>query len=78
MKYDHTDFTNNPKKYAMFKTAKVKNRIVNTDGTVEPDTIVGLSFIGVRRNQLYKRQEPVYMLTTGDCCYANNLYGFCL
>ena len=77
-KFDHADFTANQGKYRLFKTATVRNSIINQDGHVDAGTIVGLEFLGVVRNQMYRRDEPVYRLTTGDTCYANNLTDFCL
>lgn len=78
MKYDHRDFERNPKKYEMFKTAIVRNTMIHENGETREGTIVGLRFAGVKRNQLYRRDEPVYVLSTGDVCYANNLHSFCL
>ena len=78
MKYDHSDFVRNPGKYELFKTATVRNTMVREDGETLEGTIVGLRFAGVKRNQLYRRDEPVYMLSTGDVCYANNLHSFTL
>jgi hypothetical protein len=78
MKFDYTDYIRNPKKYELFKTATIRNMIVNTDGEVKEGTIVGLRFIGAKYNALYKRIEPVYFLNTGDVCYANNLHSFVL
>jgi hypothetical protein len=78
MKYDHKDYQNNPKKYELFKTATVRNMIVNQDGEVEAGTIVGIKYAGAVFNRLYNRTEPIYQLSTGDVCYANNLHSFCL
>lgn len=78
MKYDHSDFARNPKKYELFKTATVRNTMIHENGETREGTIVGLRFAGVKRNQLYRRDEPVYVLNTGDVCYANNLHSFCL
>ena len=78
MKFDHQDFTRNPKKYELFKTATVRNTMINEDGETREGTIVGLRFAGVKRNQLYRRNEPVYALSTGEMCYANNLHSFVL
>ena len=78
MKFDHQDFTRNPKKYELFKTAIVRNTMINEEGETREGTIVGLRFAGVKRNQLYRRDEPVYMLSTGEMCYANNLHSFVL
>lgn len=76
MKYDHQDFVRNPGKYELFKTATVRNLIVNQDGEVKEGTVVGIRYCGSILNRLYNRTEPVYMLSTGDMCYANNLHSF--
>lgn len=76
--FNHQDFLSNAGKYALFKTAIVRNRIINESGTVEPGQCVGLNYLGVRYNALYRRQEPIYALSTGDVCYANNLADFVL
>lgn len=77
-KFNHTDYVANPRKYALFKTATIRNTIVNESGEVTAGTIVGLEYLGERRNQLYRRDEPIYRLNTGDVCYATNLADFCL
>ncbi len=78
--YNHQDFINNPNKYKLFKTAVVKNRIINTDGTIEPDTVVGITYIENKYNRMYLRTEPLYLLHIGEycLCYANNLHSFVL
>ena len=79
MKYDHTDFLANPKKYSLFKTATTRVNFFGEDGNDVPKgTIVGLDYLGVRRNQLYKRDEPIYRLNTGHTVYANSLSNFVL
>jgi hypothetical protein len=77
-KFDHQDFTNNPKKYELFKTATVRNTMIREDGETKEGQIVGLKFLGEKYNHLYRRTEPVYTLSTGDVCYANNLHSFVL
>jgi hypothetical protein len=52
--------------------------MVNQDGEVKEGTIVGIRFAGVKHNRLYRRDEPIYVLSTGDVCYANNLCEFTL
>lgn len=77
-KFNFQDFQRNPKKYELFKTATVRNTMIHQDGETLEGTIVGIRFAGVKRNQLYRRDEPVYVLSTGDVCYANNLHSFTL
>jgi len=77
-KFDYSDYVKNPLKYGMFKTAMVSNTIINVDGQVNAGTIVGVAYLGASRNQLHKRMEPLYKLTTGDICFANGLSDFTL
>ena len=77
-KFNHADFVRHPKKYELFKTAILRNLIVNQDGEVPSGTVVGIKYAGERFNRLYNRTEPVYVLSTGDVCYANNLHSFVL
>ena len=77
-KFDYKDYVANPRKYELFKTATVRDTIINEIGEVTAGTIVSLEYLGARRNQLYRRDEPIYRLDTGDLCYATNLADFCL
>jgi hypothetical protein len=78
-KYDHGDFLANPKKYELYRTADVVRHLFGENGQDVPEgTPVGVRFLGVRRNQLYKRDEPIYQLTTGHVVYANCLGSFVL
>jgi hypothetical protein len=79
MKYEHKDFLANPKKYSLFKTATTAAHFFGEDGNDLPEgTIVGLEYLGVRRNQLYRRDEAIYRLNTGHTVYANSLVNFVL
>ena len=78
-KYDHADFLANPNKYALYSSADVACNLFGENGAdVSAGTPVGIKFLGVRRNQLYKRDEPIYQLTTGHVVYANALNCFVL
>jgi len=77
-KFNFQDYQNNPKKYQLFKTATVRNMMIREDGETKEGEIVGLKFLGEKYNHLYRRTEPVYILSTGDVCYANNLHSFVL
>jgi hypothetical protein len=78
-KYDHADFVANPRKYQLYTSADVARNLFGENGADVPaGTPVGVKFIGVRRNQLYKRDEPVYQITTGHVVYANALSSFVL
>jgi hypothetical protein len=79
MHYEHKDFLANPKKYSLFKTATARANFFGENGSDVPQgTIVSLEYLGVRRNQLYKRDEPIYRLNTGHVVYANSLHEFTL
>jgi hypothetical protein len=77
-KFDHKDYVANPAKYRLFKTATLRNTIVNESGYVDAGTIVGLEFFNDVYSAFYKRTEPVYKLHTGDMCFAANLADFTL
>lgn len=76
--FNYKDYVANPRKYELFKTAAIRDTIVNETGVVGAGTIVGIEYLGARRNQLYRRDEPIYRLSTGDVCYATNLTDFVL
>ena len=79
MHYEHKDFLANPTKYSLFKTATTRVNFFGENGAdVLEGTIVGLEYLGVRCNQLYKRDEPIYRLNTGHTVYANSLVNFVL
>jgi hypothetical protein len=79
MRFDYKDFAANPNKYKLFKTATMATTLFGADGDdVAQDTIVALTYRGVVRNQLYKRDEPIYALNTGHVVYANTLKDFVL
>lgn len=77
-KFNFQDYQQNPKKYELFKTAIVRNMMIREDGETKEGEIVGIKFLGAKYNHLYRRTEPVYILSTGDVCYANNLHSFVL
>ena len=78
-KYDHSDFLANPRKYEIYSSAEVARHLFGETGEDVPEgTPVGVQFMGVVLNQLYKRQEPIYKLTTGHVVYANALACFVL
>jgi hypothetical protein len=63
----------------LFKTATTTANFFGENGADVPKgTIVGLECLGVRRNQLYRRDEPIYRLNTGHTVYANALSNFVL
>ncbi len=81
MPFDHTDFIRAPIKYRLFKTAKVRNHVHthNGESDLEAGQYVGLEYAGTVRNQLYRREEPIYRIKgTDHTLYATNLCDFCL
>lgn len=78
--YSHQDFMQSPKKYELFRTAVVAKSIIthNGENDLNEGQTVSVEFRGIVRNQLFKRNEPIYLLNTGHCVYANVLRNFCL
>ncbi len=83
MSYDAKDFAANPEKYRLFKTAVVA-RTIFTENAVNdfPEgTHVGVRYLCTAPNQLFRRNEPVYIITRGDkqaTVYGNALDRFVL
>jgi hypothetical protein len=79
--FDHQDYTQNPLKYRLFKTAVVRAHIHTHNGEddLREGDIVGLEFAGDVKNPLYRRQEPIYRIKgTEHTLYANALSNFVL
>ena len=77
-KFDYADYTANPRKYRLFKTATLNYELIHENGSTKPGQIVALEFLGDVWNQLYRRHEPLYRLNTGDTVFAGALGGFVL
>jgi hypothetical protein len=77
---DYRDYSQNPGKYRLFKTAAAGTNIFtnNAEGDISEGTIVGIKFITTARNQLYRRDEPVYMVTLQGGREWGALYGSAL
>ena len=82
--FNYADFETNPKKYELFRTARVKSQVFTENG--EDDLAAG-QFVAIRHirnayNGVRRRDEPVYSITTGGgvwgVMFANNLSDFCL
>ena len=84
MSYDPKDFAANPRKYELYKTAEVARHIFTEDGAddLAPGTILRVKFHCVARNQLYRRDEPVYLCESAGkdhgYFYASTLENFVL
>ena len=83
--YQHQDFIDNPGKYRLFKTARVAQNVFTHNGQndLSAGTFVSLEFFGALRNQLRRRDEPVFSIKTQDGqfwghLYASGLTDFCL
>lgn len=84
LSYDPTDFARNPRKYEMFKTARVNTRVFTENGEsdLEQGQYVAVSHFRNVWNALRLRDEPVYSITTNGkvwgYLYASALADFCL
>ena len=81
MKYQ--DFQENPKKYELFKTARIKNHIFTENGKydIPENTFLAISFYQNVFNAMYNRIEPVYKITwKGEIMhlFGNCFDKFCL
>lgn len=80
-RYDHQDFISNPGKYKIFKTARVAGNIFTHNGEQDlaAGTFVAIKYLCTARNQMYRRNEPVYSIIGHDRdLYANALSNFVL
>jgi len=77
---DYQDYKANPGKYPLFKTAVVAQSVFTENGTADlPEgTIVGVTFDAVRRNAMFRRDEPVYAITLQDGRMWGYLFGHAL
>lgn len=84
MNYIHSDFVAHPRKYELYKTAVIACHVFTENGAndIAPGTVVRVTFDCVARNQLYRRDEPVYRVETNGkfhgYFYANTLSEFVL
>ena len=82
--FSHSDFEANPKKYELFKTARVASHVFTENGS---DDLAKGQFVAVRHirnayNGLRHRMEPVYTITASGkvwgVMFASNLSDFVL
>lgn len=79
--FDHRDYAQNPLKYRLFRTATVRAHIFTHNGQddLREGEIVAIEYAGDARNQMYRREEPVYRVKgTEHALYANALSDFTL
>jgi len=71
-------------KETLYRTARVKNSVFthNGEADLKAGQFVAVTFLRRAWNQMHRREEPVYSITTGGkvwgYMYANNLTDFCL
>jgi hypothetical protein len=77
-KFNQQDYLQHPKKYELFKTAVLHSTIINENGSVPFNTVVGLTFVSHVWSDFYKSTLPLYALSTGDYCFGCTLKDFVL
>lgn len=80
-RFNHADYVKNTGKYNLYKTAVVASHIFTENGIddLKEGQIVGIEYVGEARNQLYRRNEPLYRIKgTSHTLYANALGDFVL
>jgi hypothetical protein len=77
---DYSDYQRNPSKYGMFKTAVVDQSVFTHNGEQDlpMGTIVGVRFNCTARNQMFRRDEPVYEVTLQGGKVWGYLFGHAL
>lgn len=82
--FDPTDFARNPRKYELFRTARVNSRVFTENGEsdLEQGQYVAVSHFRNAWNALRRREEPVYSITANGkvwgYMYASALADFVL
>ena len=74
-KFDAIDYQRNPGKYQMFRTAVIAKTVFTTPGEklLTEGDFVAVEYAGSARNQLFRREEPLYRVVGTD----RTLYGNC-
>jgi hypothetical protein len=84
--YSHDDFTQNPGKYVLFRTARIAETVSSTP-SLTAGTLVSIQYYATQRNKVRGDVDmPVYLTWTDDAdlkanpsmLYACALKGFCL
>jgi hypothetical protein len=86
--YDQKDYAANPKKYQLFKSARIARQLITLNGY---DDLLEGEYVSIKYrceafNKMYGRYEPVYTITNTQKglptelrdVYANNLTNFIL
>lgn len=82
--YDHADFSANPGKYQLFKTARIASHVFTENGHADMPAgeCVGVQYLLTAYNALRRRNEPVYAVKCGDTIrgsfYGSTLADFVL
>lgn len=83
-KFDQKDFTNNPLKYELFKTARIASHIFTHNGEHDlvEGTPVAIQYLRTDFNSVYRQDMPIYYVSTSNhfhgCMYATTLADFVL
>ena len=75
-KFSAQDYQQNPGKYELFRTAVIDKTVFTSPGEqlLTEGDFVGIEYAGKARNQLFRRDEPLYRVKGTD----RTLYGNCL
>lgn len=82
--FDHSDYTRNPGKYELFRTARINTHVFTENGVddLQEGQYVAVQFLRHAWNAMRRRQEPVYSVTIGGkvwgYMFANALGNFVL
>ena len=76
MSFDHADFLAHPKKYEMYKTAKIATHVFTNDGRhdLPAGEIVGVQYRTTAYCSTRRRYEPVYTVTLQDNSVWGDMY----
>jgi hypothetical protein len=74
--YQQKDFETNPAKYTMFSTAVVAKNVFTENGAndLPVGTHVAVKYHATVRNQLFRRDEPVYAIYKQGGEFWGHLY----
>lgn len=82
--FDHSDYTRNPGKYELFRTARVNTHVFTENGAddLQEGQYVAVQFLRHAWNGMRHRDEPVYTVTANGtvwgCLFGNVLTDFVL
>jgi hypothetical protein len=82
-RFNYADFSANPGKYRQFSTARLAGNLFTEGGANDgkAGTVVSLQYLNTVRNQMFRREEPIYLASANGqewAVYASALADFCL